>query len=277
LIRQMHAELLRNGVEMRKCALVEKIVTDEIDGVKQVTGVVVNGRHIRCKSVLSNSGIKSTALNLIGREHLPASYVADLEKVRINTSSCQVYFGIRKGETIPRVGDLIFTSKAETFSSEELIDVQTRSRTFSFYYPDTRPGSDRYTVVCSLNGRYEDWKGMSEEEYEKNKQRMIVESLDALEEFVPGVRAKIDHMEAATPRTIEHFTRHPSSFGTKFEGLRCSMELPNHLHGCYHAGSVGIIMSGWLGSMNYGVIVANNIDKLLFEKQRHGVAAASAS
>ena len=34
------------------------------------------------------------------------------------------------------------------------------SRTFSVYYPDTRPGSDRYTVVASLNGHYEDWQAM---------------------------------------------------------------------------------------------------------------------
>jgi phytoene dehydrogenase-like protein len=114
---------------------------------------------------------------------------------------------------------------------------------------------------------------MSEEQYQREKQRMVDESIDALEEFIPGVRDKIDHAEAATPRTIEHFTRHPSSFGTKFEGLRCSMELPNQLSGCYHAGSVGIIMSGWLGSMNYGIIVSNNIDKYLFEKKKAELGA----
>jgi hypothetical protein len=27
----------------------------------------------------------------------------------------------------------------------------------------------------------------------------------------------------------------------------------------YHAGSCGIIMSGWLGTINYGVIVANDV------------------
>ena len=31
----------------------------------------------------------------------------------------------------------------------------------------------------------------------------------------------------------------------------------------FHAGSVGIIMSGWLGAANYGVIVANEVDKFL--------------
>jgi phytoene dehydrogenase-like protein len=89
---------------------------------------------------------------------------------------------------------------------------------------------------------------------------MIEESLNSLERFIPDIRKKIEHVEAATPRTIEHYTRHRTSFGTKFEGLGCSMDLPNQLPGLYHAGSVGIIMSGWLGSMNYGVIVSNKVD-----------------
>ena len=36
-------------------------------------------------------------------------------------------------------------------------------------------------------------------------------------------------------------------------------ELPEKVRGLYHAGSVGIIMSGWLGTINYGVIAANKM------------------
>ena len=57
------------------------------------------------------------------------------------------------------------------------------------------------------------------------------------------------------------------SFGTKFEGLKVSQALPDQLTGLYHAGSVGIIMSGWLGTINYGVIVSNKVDKWLVEKR----------
>jgi all-trans-retinol 13,14-reductase len=46
------------------------------------------------------------------------------------------------------------------------------------------------------------------------------------------------------------------------------MDLPNQLPGLYHAGSVGIIMSGWLGTINYGVIVANQVDKFITAKKR---------
>jgi hypothetical protein len=42
------------------------------------------------------------------------------------------------------------------------------------------------------------------------------------------------------------------------------MHLSEKLPGLFHAGSVGIIMSGWLGTINYGIITANKVDKYLF-------------
>ena len=54
------------------------------------------------------------------------------------------------------------------------------------------------------------------------------------------------------------------------------MDLPEKLPGLFHAGSVGIIMSGWLGTINYGVIVANKIDKTLFALKHPAPAATTA-
>ena len=270
LVGKMADELRRNGVEIRTGAMVERILSEVVDGKRRVTGVVANGREIRCGAVLSNANIKNTVLRLAGAESFAPEFVKETEAVRISPSSCQVYFGIRKGETIPHIGDLIFTSEAKEFSSRELVDLHTTSRTFSIYYPETRPGSDRYTIVASLNAKYDNWAALSDAAYETEKQRLIDESLVALERFLPGVRAKIDWMEAATPRTIERYTQHwaGTSFGTKFEGLKVSMELPNQIAGLHHAGSVGIIMSGWLGTINYGVIVANNVDKFLHARSQ---------
>jgi all-trans-retinol 13,14-reductase len=277
LIEKMADELRRNGVELRKKVLVQSILVEERDGRKVACGIVAgNGRVIRAKAVLSNANIKNTIFRLAGEGSFPADYVEAARAVRINSSSCQVYLGIRKGESIPHIGDLVFTSANPTFSSTELTAFNTTSRTFSVYYPDTRPGSDRYTVVVSLNGQYGDWAQLSEPDYEREKQRLIDESVAALEKFIPGVAAKIDWTEAATPRTIERYTTHlgGTSFGTKFEGLKVSMDLPDKLPGLYHAGSVGIIMSGWLGTINYGVIVANKIDKHLFQLKQAAPAAA---
>jgi phytoene dehydrogenase-like protein len=270
LIKRMAAELKKNGVEIRKHVLVEKILTEEIDGRKRVTGVVANGRTIRCNAVLSNSNIKNTVLRMAGEENFTPEFVAATKAVRVNSSSCQVYLGIRKGETLPHIGDLVFTSDEPHFTSEALVDLHTTSRTFSLYYPDTRPGSDRYTVVVSINAKYQDWQGMSDDNYAKHKERLIEESITSLERFIPDIRGKIEWKEAATPRTVEYYTKHwqGTSFGTKFEGLKISMDLPTQLPGLYHAGSVGIIMSGWLGTINYGVIVANQIDKALAAAKR---------
>jgi len=270
LIKRMAEELKRNGVEIRKHVLVEKILTEEVDGRKRVCGVVANGKTIRCSAVLSNSNVKNTVLRMAGEENFAPEFVAATKAVRVNSSSCQVYLGIKKGETLPHIGDLVFTSDEPKFSSEKLVDLHTTSRTFSMYYPDTRPGTDRYTVVVSINARYQDWQAMSDEEYAKHKERLIEESLTSLERFIPDIRGKIEWKEAATPRTVEYYTKHwhGTSFGTKFEGLKISMDLPTQLPGLYHAGSVGIIMSGWLGTINYGVIVANQIDKALAASKR---------
>jgi phytoene dehydrogenase-like protein len=148
------------------------------------------------------------------------------------------------------------------------------SRTFSFYYPRTRPtGKRRHAIVSSTNARYEDWSGLNAEEYAASKQDLIETTLDALDKYVPNIRDKVDHVEAATPRTFQHYTKHLSgaSFGTKFEGLAVSRALPEQVPGLYHAGSVGIIMSGWLGAINYGVIVANDVDQLLMKAGQQSV------
>ena len=93
----------------------------------------------------------------------------------------------------------------------------------------------------------------------RQKDRLCEESVTALEKLIPGIREKLTTLEAATPKTIEHYTHHAkgATFGTKFEGLEVSTSLPDHAPGLFHAGSVGIIMSGWLGTINYGVITAN--------------------
>ena len=278
LIKKMINELKNNGCEVRKNVLVEGIDVQDgkVFGVRARSKSSGNEAHsirnISCKAVLSNANVRNTIEWLVGEEKFTQDFVKEVKSVRNNTSSCQVYMGIKKGETIPNIGDLVFTSKAPEYSIEELTSIKTSSHTFSVYYPETRPhlDQDRYTVVASLNAQWSDWDELSEEEYQLEKARICEECISSLETFIPGVRDKIDHIEAATPRTVNHYIKsmQGTSFGTKFEGLKVSMELPSHIEGLYHAGSVGIIMSGWLGSMNYGVITANKMDKWLFEKKK---------
>jgi len=263
LVRAMKAELESNGVELFGNCQVERIVVEN----GRVRGVEAEGRFLEAKAVISNANLKHTILKLCGEEHFTPEFVEGVRAVRLNNSSCQVYMGVRAGESIPWITDLLFTSTRPTFDSPALCDLHGESRTFSFYYPKTRPGSERFAIVSSTNANWSDWAELDDAGYEREKQRLIADTLDCLDGYVPGVRAKLDHIEAATPRTFEFYTQHwnGASFGTKFEGLRVSMNLPTEVQGLFHAGSVGIIMSGWLGAVNYGVIVSNNVDKYVRE------------
>ncbi len=262
LVLQMKDELERNGVDIRIRSLVEKI---EVSPDKRVTAVHVGGKRITCDAVLSNSNLKNTILKLVGEEHFDPAYVAETNAVRLNNSSCQVYIALKEGEKFDYIGDLLFHSEHSGFDIKSMLSKDISSRTFSLYYPETRPENDRYLIVSSTNANYEDWANLSEEQYEADKKQLCETTLDCLEKYIPDVRQKMDWVEASTPRTFQHYTHHPAgaSFGTKFEGLKVSQTLPEQIKGLYHAGSVGIIMSGWLGAMNYGVIVSNELDKYL--------------
>ena len=260
-IGAMQSELIRNGVDVRTRCLVEKVIIEN----RKVAGAVVNGKAIKCKAVVSNGNLLSTIFKLVGDKYFSESFAEKARGIRLNNSSCQVYIGIRKGERIDHIGDLLFTSVADKFDSVKLRSRNITSRTFSIYYPETRPGSDIYSIVASTNANYEDWANLSEQEYHNSKKELIESTLAALEKYIPGVRDKVDYVEAATPKTFQRYTlhEHGASFGTKFEGLKVSMGLSEEIPGLFHTGSVGIIMSGWLGAANYGVITSNNVDKYL--------------
>lgn len=267
LIDLMHKDLIKSGVDIRIRCDVERI---EVDAQRRVTGVTVNGRKIKARTVISNANIRQTVLDLVGPEKLDPAFVEETRAVRLNNSSTQVYIALKPGVKLDESnGDLLFSSTAPLFRTEMLLSRNITSRTYSFYYPRTRPGSDRCLIVSSTNANYKDWADLPEEEYKASKQDLCETTLDALDKYVPNVRELVDHVEASTPRSFEHYTKHPmgSSFGTKFEGLAVSRNLPQQVQGLYHAGSVGIIMSGWLGAVNYGVIVANDVDSLLLKSK----------
>ena len=259
LVKAMEKEMKDNGVDVRINCDVERINVRN----DKVESVVVGGRTIKTKAVISNSNLRSTIFNLVGEEKFDDKFVEEAKAVRLNNSSTQVYMAMKDGDTVPReTGDLLFCSTADRFQTDLLLSRDITSRTFSFYYPDTRPdGKGRTLIVSSTNANYSDWTGLSKEEYEASKADLVETTLNALEKYVPNCRERIVHAEAATPVTFEHYTKHVngSSFGTKFEGLGVSRSLPEQITGLYHAGSCGIIMSGWLGTINYGVIVANDV------------------
>ncbi len=118
------------------------------------------------------------------------------------------------------------------FETDLLLSRDITSRTFSFYYPRTRPQAEpRCLIVSSTNARYEDWSDLLAEAYEASKQELVETTLERPGTYVPNCRERMDYVEAATPKSFQHYTKHlaGSSFGTKFEGLAISRGLPEQV------------------------------------------------
>src|SRR5262245_46441241 len=136
LIGLMHQELIASGVDVRIKCDVERILVER----GRVSGVRVNGREIAAGAVVSNANLKSTIFNLVGREHFDERFREQAEAVRLNNSSCQVYMALKPGEQLDEsLGDLLFSSTAPLFRTELLLSRNITSRTYSVYYPSTRP------------------------------------------------------------------------------------------------------------------------------------------
>ena len=261
MLKMMKDELEKNHVKVRTSCKVEKAIVEN----GAIKGAVLNGEIVKCRALLSNGNILSTIHEWVGDDFFSKDFLHSVNNTRLNKSSCQVYIGIKPGESFDYIGDLLFSSTHPVFDPAQIVAKDITSRTFSVYYPEIRPGTSDYTVVASMNADISDWDCLSDEEYKLGKQKMIDETVLALDKYIPGIADKIDYTEAATPKTFKRYTLHGggASFGTKFEGLEVSMGLSDQVGGLFHTGSVGIIMSGWLGAANFGVIVANNVDKYL--------------
>lgn len=267
LIKLMKDELLKNNVDIKLQSKVQKILIEN----NEAQGVMVGNDIIRSKMVVSNANLHNTIFSLVGEKHFSANFIEKANKVRMNSSSCQVYMAFKNNYTLPHIGDLIFTSSHPEYNSVNMLSLNTTSKTYSVYYPDTRPQNPMPpTIVASFNANYKDWKNLTQDEYKIQKEKLIQETLRDLDNLHDGLSKNIEFIEAATPLTIEKYTHHHhgASFGTKYEGLEVSTTLHENIPGLYHSGSVGIIMSGWLGAANYGAIQANNVDMKLYQHKK---------
>ena len=136
LICKMSAELRRNGVDWRINCDVSQIEVDR----RGVQAVVVNGRRIGCGAVISNSNLKSTIFDLVGAEKFDRGFIDQARDVRLNNSSTQVYMALSPAvPSTNRPATCCFSSTAPLFRTAALLSRDITSRTFSFYYPRTRP------------------------------------------------------------------------------------------------------------------------------------------
>ena len=98
LVKAMEKEMKANGVDVRINCDVEAINV----GTDGVQSVVINGRTIKAKTVVSNANLRSTIFKLIGEDKFDQSFIDDAKAVRLNNSSTQVYICLLYTSPSPR-------------------------------------------------------------------------------------------------------------------------------------------------------------------------------
>ena len=178
---------------------------------------------IKCRSVISNANLPGTIFNLVGQENFDADFIEQARAVRLNNSSTQVYIALKPGEMIDEetCGDLLFSSTAPEFRTDLLLSRNITSRTYSFYYPRTRPGTDRCYVVASTNANYRDWADLSPEDYEAGKRDLIENTLDALEQIRarPPLESRLRRGRHAADLRAIHFAPRRGQLRHEIRGL----------------------------------------------------------
>ncbi len=90
----------RHGGSVRLGTRVEKILME----AGRASGLLLpKGEMLRAGAVISNADFKATMLSLVGRDHLPETYVRRLEALRPACSAMMVHLGLRGSLEIPPV------------------------------------------------------------------------------------------------------------------------------------------------------------------------------
>jgi prolycopene isomerase len=201
----------------------------------RVTGILVedgaatgvqtgDGRTYRSRYVISNANAPDTLFKLVGREHLPAGYVAAVELMEVGASALVVYLGVDHDYSSSFSGTHEWFINVAGDSGQEVDFGLVRSAevdmekipfavaNYTVVDPATAPAGKN--VICLTTIMPYDWKqGWYEEcgyeKYTRLKNEVGMQLVKRAEKFLPGLSEHIEVMEVGSPRTMEHYTSNP--------------------------------------------------------------------
>ena len=253
------------------------------DGVRQIIKALVR-RYRSCGGkVMMNRGVdrievekdRATALHLSDGTTLTANLVLSSAGYPETMRLCgEEAFSRAKGEigrisfveSIAVLNELphnlghdaaiVFFCDTERFHyepSEGLIDPRSGVVCCPSNYEghgDMEEGVIRLTWLAN----YQRWRGLSEPEYRREKERLLGPFLDRAERFVPGVRDLVEFTDMFTPRTIERFTGHLN--GAVYGCPKKRRDGRTHLRNLFLCGTDQGFL-GIIGAMLSGITIAN--------------------
>ena len=192
------------GGEARMNCGVQRITTSN----GRVTGVITeDGEEIEARWIVSNADPIATCREMIGTEHVPASFFTRLQSSEVAASTINVYLGVaRSAEALGIAEHEIFVSagfdadrhyeRMNTLSAPEAIAVTC----YNIVYPDISPPGTSIVVLTAL-AFGQPWTQVPPAEYVATKNRIADAMIEMAERVAPGLREHAEVVEVSTPLT----------------------------------------------------------------------------
>ncbi len=209
-------------------ATVEKIVVENgaAAGVKLADGSV----H-RSDIVISAADLHSTLFDMLDGKFVSKRFERMFKDWKMFSPLMLVSFGV-KGEIKRYPPVNVFFLKEPLKIGNTVVD---RLLVRDYSYDKVMNPGDRTVIQAEIETEYDYWMDLRkhEEEYYKEKDNIAQKVLGKLEEFYPGIKAKVEMIDVATPYTFLRYTRnYRGAFeGWLMTGETLKMPVPKTLDG----------------------------------------------
>jgi prolycopene isomerase len=253
LVNAFERALTSHGGQLLLGSTVERIMIE--DG-KAVGVRLARGDELRAPVVIANADARHTLDRMVGKEHLPETYVRRLHNMEPSFSACILFTATRMDlrELRARHETFLYKNWDHEQTYRDIVNGRPGGMWLSVptLIDETLAPVGEHTVTLTSLASYGASASWGEQQ-EVQAERM----LDELEAVFPGYRQQLAFVECATPATLERYCRNheaaiygwanlPSQVASK----RLSRETP--VRGLYlvghwteeGSGSFRVIMSG---------------------------------
>lgn len=228
--------------------------------------------------VVINNASPSWAINALDdKDSVPQKKYTDFTKSQISPSCFGIY-ALIKGERAPNnrpYSTHVFTPYSGLGDVSHGIYAPFEKRPFAIadygaIDSGLSNGKDLRLVAIFATDRYDDWANLDEVIYEERKKEVAETLLKRAAEIYPDILESIHSYEAATPITMERYTKNPKGaiYGfmqTSTQSGRYRKKFASILPNILNASAWGEIGGGYSGAMYGGEFAAKKALKLLGE------------
>ncbi|HUY61542.1 MAG TPA: NAD(P)/FAD-dependent oxidoreductase, partial [Candidatus Dormibacteraeota bacterium] len=202
-----------SGVEIRTGAAVVRIL---VEGGQAAGVLLADGTELRASRVVSGAHPTTTFLDLVGREHLPADLVTDIERYRTRSGSAKVNlalselpdFTARPGTALgPQHPEVIINpsvpyletawreAQAGRWSREPMMDCVIPTTKDSTLAPD-----GRHVMTCFVQYAPNQ---LAESTWDVERDRLGDRVVEVLGQYAPNLPGAVLHRQVVTPLDME--------------------------------------------------------------------------